>query len=81
MKLFLLGAEWCPFTKEAKKFLEEIKGELGFELEYIDIESKEGISLSKEKGINSVPVILLDREVVFSKGVPSRKDILKIIGR
>lgn len=40
-KPVLLGASWCPVTKETQELFEEIKKERpDFDYEYIDIDSK-----------------------------------------
>jgi|Deesub1362A_J573_1020465.scaffolds.fasta_scaffold00005_398 glutaredoxin len=81
MEVVLVGADWCPYTQKAKKVLSEASGEMGFKLNYIEVSSEEGRNLAKKHNIISVPVILQRDEVVYSKGVPSKSDIKKILER
>lgn len=79
-KIILIGTDWCPVTKEAKKFWQGFKEEYRFEYEYINIESEEGKKLVQKYSITSVPKTLVENRIVFD-GVPDRKKAAKLLNR
>ncbi len=51
----MYGAVGCPFCPIVRRRLEVLRGEMGFDLEYVDVTVRPAILASK--GIKSVPVV------------------------
>lgn len=78
-KLILLGANWCPVTKEAREFFDGFKKEKSnFDYEYIDIDSSEGKELVKKFSVTDVPKIIYQDKIVFH-GLPSKEKLIKLV--
>lgn len=77
-KIILLGASWCPITKQTKELFEKLKAEMDFNYEYIDINSENGRGLVKRFNITDVPKIIYQDKIIFH-GLPSENKLLKIL--
>lgn len=78
-KLILLGASWCPVTKETRELFEKIKKERpDFDYEYVDIDSGEGKSLVKNFSVTDIPKTIFQGEIIFH-GLPDREKLLEFI--
>ena len=55
MKIKYFGATWCQPCKVLKPMVEEVAKELGIEVEYIDIEEEQDLTINM--GVRGVPTI------------------------
>lgn len=78
-KPVLLGASWCPVTKETQELFEEIKKERpDFDYEYIDIDSKEGKLLVEKFSVTDIPKTIFKDKIVFH-GLPSKGKFVEML--
>ena len=78
-KIILLGASWCPITKEARELFDGLKKEMpNFDYEYIDIDSEGGKELVKKLSVTDVPKIIIDNKIIFH-GNPSHEELIKLL--
>ncbi|MCS3924855.1 glutaredoxin family protein [Methanosalsum natronophilum] len=75
-KVILVHAEWCKFCPSAMKFWKDLKTELDFDYEEVDIDSDKGQQLASEYSVMSVPTTIIDDEVAFV-GVPDKEEALE----
>ena len=81
LKVFKLGAEWCPPCKAADPILKEVSEEFS-EIYKIDIEQFP--DLARDFEVRSIPTIIFmkDHELVDKiNGLFSKEDLLKLIER
>lgn len=77
-KVILLGANWCPITKQTKALFEKLKKETDFNYEYIDIDSNEGKELVKKLSVTDVPKIIYQDKIIFH-GLPQKEELMKLM--
>jgi glutaredoxin len=73
VKVSLLTAKWCPQCPSVKEIWRELKQQYDFEYEEVDITSDRGKELVKQNEIKSVPITLIDGNVVFV-GIPDKEE-------
>jgi len=73
VKVSLLTAKWCSQCPSVKEIWRELKQRYDFEYEEVDITSDRGKELVKQNEIKSVPVTLIDGNVVFI-GIPDKEE-------
>lgn len=78
VKITLVGASWCPITKETRKLWEGLKEEYDFDYEYVDIETEEGEEMIKRFSITSVPKTIVKDRIVFH-GLPEREEAIEVV--
>lgn len=79
IKVILLGANWCPVTKETRKLFDGIKKEMSnFDYEYADIESENGKLLVRNFSVTDVPKTIFRGEIIFH-GLPPREKLSEFI--
>lgn len=76
MKIIEYGAEWCPWCRKLKTFLESHK----IKFEYKDVQNnpkfgEELVNLTKQNGI---PVLVVGNEYVIGFDEKKIKNLLKI---
>lgn len=77
-KVILLGASWCPITKQTKELFEKLKEEVGFDYEYIDIDLEKGKELTEKFSITDVPKIIYQDKIIFH-GLPKKEGLIKLM--
>ena len=61
--LLYFGAEWCSSCKAIKPIVEAEAPALGYEIEYIDLDTEDGGMQADEMRVRSLPtLILLDED-------------------
>lgn len=79
LKLVLLGASWCPVTKETKELFDGLKKEdFNFDYEYIDISSEKGKLLVNNFSVTDIPKTIFQDKIIFH-GLPSKEKTLEFI--
>lgn len=84
-KLLKFGATWCGPCKVQDKILKEISEEHSeLDIQFIDVDSEDGQTLSEKYHIRSVPVIvILDKDGDEKErfvGLTQKKTILEAMG-
>lgn len=78
-KIILLGANWCPITKETKELFEELKKESpDFDYQYIDINSDEGKELVNKFSVTDVPKTIYKNKIIFH-GLPQKEKLMDLM--
>lgn len=78
-KLILLGASWCPVTKQTRELFDQLKKEEpNFDYQYIDINSKEGKELVDKFFVTDVPKTIYQNKIVFH-GKPPPQEVIKLL--
>lgn len=78
-KIILLGASWCPVTKQTRKLFDQLKKEKpDFDYQYIDIDSDKGKELVKKFSITDVPKIIYQGKIIFH-GLPKKEELIKLM--
>ncbi|MDG6909574.1 MAG: thioredoxin family protein [Nitrososphaerota archaeon] len=72
----LVVAEWCPVRPSAKELWRNLRKEVDFHYDEIDIASPLGEKLVAESNILSVPTATIDGSVAFV-GVPERNEAIR----
>lgn len=80
-KLILLGASWCPITKQTHELFDKLKKEKpNFDYQYIEIDSEQGKELVKKFSITDVPKTIYQDKIIFH-GLPEKEKLLELIKR
>lgn len=77
-KIILLGANWCPITKATKKLFKELKKELMFDYEYIDVNTDEGKKFVDKFSVTDVPKTIVEDKIIFH-GQPPKDKLIQLI--
>lgn len=78
-KVILLGASWCPVTKNTKELFGQLKIERpDFDYKYIDIDSDKGKELVKKFFITDVPKTIYQDKIIFH-GLPLKEELIKLM--
>jgi thiol-disulfide isomerase/thioredoxin len=77
-RIILLGADWCPVTQAAKKLFDELKDDVGFDYEYVDIESDKGKRLVDKFSVTDVPKAIAGDKIIFH-GMPPKDKLIRFI--
>jgi len=75
--VIILVGRWSRECREVENFWKQKKKKINFKLEIIDIDSDNGMKLMDEYEVSSVPVTIIDDEVVFI-GMPELKRVEEI---
>ncbi len=69
MSNVLLGASWCAPCKMVKQFLDN----RGVDYEFLDLDTEDGMALAQERGIRSVPTMVIDNETILIGDKPIKE--------
>ncbi len=78
MNVIVYSAEWCPWCKKTKEFLEEN----GIKFEEMDIEKTDGAAqeVVKKSGQRGIPVVDVDGTIMIGFNKPALEEVLEIGG-
>ncbi len=78
MNVIVYSAEWCPWCKKTKEFLEEN----GIKFEERDIEKTDGAAqeVVKKSGQRGIPVVDIDGTIIIGFNKPALEEVLEIGG-
>lgn len=75
--IIVLTGTWSHECREVEKFWKQKSKKTKFNLEIIDVDTEKGMKLMDEFEVSSVPVTIIDNEVVFI-GIPEIKKVEEI---
>jgi thioredoxin 1 len=78
MKVTLIHADWCSVCQATRKFWNELRKDYTFDYEEVSLTSPGGIEYVKKHNVHSVPVTLMEDNVVFF-GLPEREKAIEAV--
>lgn len=64
-RVIVLVGRWSHECREVEKFWKQKKKKTDFDLDIVDVDTDRGMKLMDEYEVSSVPVTIIDDEVVF----------------
>lgn len=76
-RVIVLTGRWSHECREVEKFWKQRQKRHSFDLEIVDVDTDTGMKIMDEYEVSSVPVTIIDDEVVFI-GMPELKRVDEI---
>ena len=79
-KITVFTATNCPKCPAAKKVCEEVAKQTGAEFKVMNIEEEDNMIVALQNQIASTPSIMVNGTVEFRGEVPSKAELIKLLG-
>ena len=77
-KISVVYADWCPSCPGTKSFWKNLRNDIPFQYEEIDIDSEKGKEMAERLSIQSVPTTLVNGRVYFV-GKPEKSRAIQVL--
>ncbi len=77
-KISVVYADWCPSCPGTKSFWKNLRNDIPFQYEEINIDSEKGKEIAERLSIQSVPTTLVNGRVYFV-GKPEKSRAIQVL--